>query len=158
MPALLRYALAALLMASPLSATAHEHGNAAHEPALETVHTFMAGLNAKDASIMSAQVLDGSTLVVVRENDEGNAVRSMAMGDVITALASIPSDIREPLADVQVMVDGSVAMVWAPFTFYRDEEFSHCGVNIFTLVETEEGWRITNVTYSHVTEGCTDGA
>ncbi len=41
-----------------------------------------------------------------------------------------------------VRVDGDLATVWTPYSFYYDGKFSHCGANSFQLVRFVEGWKI----------------
>ena len=48
----------------------------------------------------------------------------------------------ERILDYQIKIDGPMASVWTPYQFYLGEEFSHCGVNSFQLMKTEEGWKI----------------
>jgi hypothetical protein len=50
--------------------------------------------------------------------------------------------------DARAMVDGPIAMVWLPYDFHVNGEWSHCGVDIFTLIQTTAGWRVVNLTYS----------
>ena len=45
-------------------------------------------------------------------------------------------------------------MVWAPYDFHVNGAFSHCGVDVFSLVRTAEGWRIAAVAYTVEREGC----
>jgi hypothetical protein len=47
-----------------------------------------------------------------------------------------------------VLISGPVAMVWLPYDFYRDGEWSHCGVDVFTLVRAGSGWRIATMAWS----------
>ena len=47
-----------------------------------------------------------------------------------------------------VLVSGPVAMVWLPYDFYQDLKWSHCGVDIFTLIKTGGSWRIATVVWS----------
>lgn len=47
-----------------------------------------------------------------------------------------------------VLVSGPVAMVWLPYDFYSDGKWSHCGVDVFTLLKTGTGWRIATVVWS----------
>jgi hypothetical protein len=47
-----------------------------------------------------------------------------------------------------VLVSGPVAMVWLPYDFYRDGKWSHCGVDVFTLLKTGTDWRIATVVWS----------
>lgn len=50
--------------------------------------------------------------------------------------------------DADVRVSGSVAVVWLPYDLYAADRWSHCGVDVFTLVRTGAAWRIANLTYS----------
>jgi len=46
------------------------------------------------------------------------------------------------------LVSGPVAMVWLPYDFYQDGKWSHCGVDVFTLLKTDGGWRIATLAWS----------
>ncbi|MBX9929848.1 MAG: hypothetical protein K2X99_13160 [Gemmatimonadaceae bacterium] len=46
------------------------------------------------------------------------------------------------------MVSGGVAMVWMPYDLYIDGAWSHCGADVFTMVRTSAGWRITAMAWS----------
>lgn len=48
----------------------------------------------------------------------------------------------------EVRVSGPIAMVWLPYDFYLDGKWSHCGVDVFTLVKSEAGWRIATMGWS----------
>lgn len=60
----------------------------------------------------------------------------------------IDADIVGRGFDIEVMVSGPVAMAWVPYDLYRDGEWSHCGVDVFSLLYTDAGWRIASLTYS----------
>ncbi|MGI8883494.1 MAG: hypothetical protein ACR2IA_04525 [Pyrinomonadaceae bacterium] len=53
-------------------------------------------------------------------------------------------DFIEKMPDKEVRIDGDLAIVFGRYTFYAGEKFSHCGMNTFNLVRTENGWRIAN--------------
>lgn len=48
----------------------------------------------------------------------------------------------------KVMVSGGVAMVWMPYDLYRNGAWSHCGVDVFTLVRSGGVWRIASMAWS----------
>jgi hypothetical protein len=48
----------------------------------------------------------------------------------------------------QVLVNGPLAMVWLPYDLYLDGKWSHCGVDVFTLVRQEGAWRIATMAWS----------
>lgn len=47
-----------------------------------------------------------------------------------------------------VRIAGTIAVVWLPYDLYVDNAWSHCGVDVFTLVRVGDRWRIANLTYS----------
>ena len=48
----------------------------------------------------------------------------------------------------QAMVNGGVAMVWFPYDLYVNGTWSHCGVDVFTLVKSSGAWRIASLAWS----------
>ena len=55
---------------------------------------------------------------------------------------------------VDVMVHNRIAVVWGKYNLWINDKFSHCGVDAFTLLKTDAGWKISSVSYSMETEGC----
>lgn len=48
----------------------------------------------------------------------------------------------------EVRVNGTIGMVWYPYDLYVNGKWSHCGVDVFTLVRTDAGWRIVAMAWS----------
>ena len=55
---------------------------------------------------------------------------------------------------VDVMVHNRIAVVWGSYNLWINDKFSHCGVDAFTLLKTDTGWKISSLSYSMETEGC----
>jgi len=150
-----RMALGALaLMLAPLPASAQD----AEAQVMATVEAFMDGLEAKDGEAMRALAMEDAYLALVRpsQGDAPDRTQSARLDEVVTSLTDIPGEIAEPLGEATVLVDGPIAMVWAPFAFYMDGARTHCGIDVFTLMQVDGAWRISTVTYSHLNEGCED--
>jgi hypothetical protein len=49
---------------------------------------------------------------------------------------------RERIWNPDVRVHGLIATVWAPYDLWVDGKYSHCGVDVFDLIKTDEGWKI----------------
>lgn len=47
-----------------------------------------------------------------------------------------------------VQLQGGIATVWSPYDFYQDGKWSHCGIDTFTLIKREVGWRIVSLVYT----------
>lgn len=51
-------------------------------------------------------------------------------------------------------IQKSMATAWVPYEFIIDGKFSHCGIDIFTLMKQEDTWMIVSVAFTRETEGC----
>ncbi len=93
------------------------------------------------ANLMISDALTVST----RAADGGHQIRTQSAAEQAAIEPSV--DLVERGFDPKVMVDNSVAMVWYPYDIYIDNEWSHCGVDIFSLVKTDTGWKIGSIVY-----------
>ena len=59
-----------------------------------------------------------------------------------------PGQITERGFRPEVRVNGTIGMVWYPYDLYINGKWSHCGVDVFTLVRTDAGWRIAAMAWS----------
>jgi len=62
----------------------------------------------------------------------------------------------ERVYDVEVQVDGNMASVWAPYTFYLNGEISHCGINSIKLLHDADGWKVTQLSDTRHEGECLD--
>jgi len=53
-----------------------------------------------------------------------------------------------------VNIDGDLASVWAPYEFYLGDKFSHCGVDVFQLLKTADGWKIIYIVDTRRKDNC----
>jgi hypothetical protein len=60
----------------------------------------------------------------------------------------------ERMWEPQVRVHKDIATLWAPYDFWLDGAFSHCGIDSFELVRTAGGWKLTGGIYTVEKEGC----
>ena len=64
--------------------------------------------------------------------------------------------IKERMRDkgVKVEIQDRVAMVWAPYDLWENNTFSHCGIDVFTLLKTPAGWKIASLSFSMEKDEC----
>jgi len=87
-----------------------------------------------------------SYTVSVKDGEHRLRVRTWAESREIKT----DSDIVERGFDPTVLVSGPLATVWYPYDFYLDGDWSHCGVDVFVLGLTENGWRILSMTWNAI--------
>jgi ketosteroid isomerase-like protein len=148
----LRFTAFALALGAALSTTvgvrpAAAQGDAADrervlavtEAALEAVsrEDFVAftDLMIEEALVLSAGTRDGAAVYNARDRAAERA-------------QTFDRDIVERGFDPEVRISGPVATVWLPYDLYIDGDWSHCGVDTFTLVRTADGWRIAAMAWT----------
>ena len=62
----------------------------------------------------------------------------------------------ERIRKTRVELDGPLASVWAEYSFYAGDKFSHCGIDAFQLARDGEAWRIVALTDTRRRDGCPD--
>lgn len=118
------------------------------------VQEFFDAMAAADVARSRAIMAEGARFYSVRETDGRRTTSSFTAEE---HLARLPTAGRllERMWDAEVRVEGAVASVVAPYDFYRDGAFSHCGTDAFTLLRGADGrWVLTGATYTVVTDGC----
>ncbi|MGH7637601.1 MAG: hypothetical protein ACREOK_08105, partial [Gemmatimonadaceae bacterium] len=97
--------------------------------ALAAVDKMFEGMRTADSAMVRAVMAKGARFAMVDPRSTPPAIRFDTVGGWIAAIATSNRRWDEQIYDVQVRVDGNIAQVWAPYTFYLDKQVRHCGVN-----------------------------
>jgi hypothetical protein len=116
--------------------------------------TFLEALSATDTATLRSLMASEVTLSSVREGPDGVVIGHSTGEEFLASLGGEDQDLLERMWNPTVLVDDGVAVVWTPYDFFLNSEFSHCGIDVFTLLRGEGGWRVTGVTYNVVRDGC----
>ena len=127
---------------------------AEEKAALATVQRLFDAMAARDAAAVRDVLLPDGRIASVRENGGAATLGGSTHAEFVERIGTAKEPLRERIWDPQVMVHGRIAMVWAPYDFHRGDQFSHCGVDLISLVKTAEGWKISGLTYTVETAGC----
>jgi hypothetical protein len=145
---------AAALAAVALSAPGLE-AQAERAEILHPVEELFAAMEHRDPARAAAVLLPEGQFVVVRLNGDGRATTSITTHESFLArLGEGDEPWFERYWNPEIQVHGPIAVVWTPYDFSRGERFSHCGVDAFNLVRTDEGWKIAATVYTVEPTGC----
>ena len=120
----------------------------------QLAHDFMAALSSRDEAALGDLMAPQAMIYSVREGEDGPQYGVRTREDFLEGIGSGSSTFLERIWEPVVEVKGRVAMVWAPYDFHLDGEFSHCGIDLLTYLKLEDGWKLTSITYDVVQEGC----
>ena len=118
------------------------------------VQKFFDTMASRDVDGARAVLMAEGRLFAVREQDGQPAARASSIEEYLKGLPSRKAEYRERMWNPEVRVHGPIASVWTPYDFWVDGKFSHCGVDVFDLVKTPEGWKISGGAYTVERTGC----
>lgn len=106
------------------------------------------GMRSGDSSALRSVFQPQSILTSIAVNAKDSVVSHQGKTEEFIAAVGKPHPKKwdERIYGVKISVDGPMAIVWAPYKFYLGDTFSHCGVNVFTMIKTAQGWKINAIT------------
>lgn len=143
MPRTTRY-LAAIL-ACPATLTAQDP-RADSLAVLAVADSSLAALSRGDYVAFTDWMVEGATIASVSEASPARRIRLRTRESYRTSTTT--DRLLERGFNGTAEVDGPIAMVWLPYDFYVNDTWSHCGVDIFTMVKSDAGWKIATLTYN----------
>jgi hypothetical protein len=131
-----------ILVFAIVPATANGQAAADRDAVLKIVQLFFDTMTARDVDgARKIMVPDGRFFAM--EMRKANApLQSFTNEEYFARLQKGKARNRERIWSPEVRVHGSIATVWAPYDFWTDGAYSHCGVDAFDLIKTDEGWKI----------------
>lgn len=117
------------------------------EPA-DAIKRFFNHFNARETEslnkMMSPELIIHSLTV---SESSGKKLSTMRRVDLLDMLKNIPEDqkIEERIIEFKSTVSKDYAIVTTVYEFYNNGEFTHNGVNIFTLFLLDDNWQIVSI-------------
>ena len=109
------------------------------------INSFFEGMHKADTLLIN-KVTDTTLIlqtIFVNKNKETTLITSSKKNFLKAISNKNPNDIWfEKLMSFNIKIDTNMANVWAPYEFYLNGEFSHCGVNSFQLFKNNGNWEI----------------
>lgn len=135
-----------LLSGAVVPGAARAQKTADHE-VLAAVDSLFAGMKRRDVAALRAILLPGAALYATVTGGP-SAPRVQADSTFLRSIGAAQGELLERYWTPTVLVSGDVASVWAPYDFHNGGTFSHCGIDVFSLLKGATGWRITSITYT----------
>lgn len=121
---------------------------------LDVIDAFFAGMTAKDVEGMRSIMTEDGILYGYRETADGLAVFNPTHNAYLESLADRDTVLIERYWNPEFKIHDRLAVVWTPYDLYSDGEFVHCGINSFSLLRMESGWKIAGVVFSMEPDDC----
>jgi hypothetical protein len=121
------------------------------------IENFFEAFHAKDSSELKSFAHPEIKMQSVAIDAEGNTTLSTEeYSAFIKSIASIPKSTKfeEKLHGFEIKMNGMIANVSTPYSFYVNDELSHCGVNTFQLMKSNDEWKIIYLVDTRSKSGC----
>jgi len=120
------------------------------------VNNLFTAMRTADGALLKSSFSESAILQTITRNKEGKAV---VVTENISELADFVNTLKKDSADERIQfeaikIDGPLAIVWTPYSFYHNGRFSHCGVNSFQLVRFDGIWKIQYLIDTRRKQGC----
>lgn len=123
---------------------------------LKPIKSMFDGMRAGDSLLVKKCFVEKPTMSSTFIDKDGKKqFRQGSIERFLNAIGSPHDEVwDEQIFSYRIEQDGTLATVWTDYTFYAGEKLSHCGVNAFHLVDTEDGWKILNIIDTRRKDNC----
>lgn len=105
-----------------------------------TVNQLFKGMKISDSVLIKKSFHTNAVLQTITETEE---VKNESINDFALSISKAEKgSLDERISFSNILIDGNLASVWTPYEFYYKGQFSHCGVNSFQLVKSNNEWKI----------------
>ncbi|MFT4537176.1 MAG: hypothetical protein ACI9P5_004557 [Saprospiraceae bacterium] len=117
------------------------------------VNQFFESLETRDTVLMRRTTSEKAQ--IWRRYSDENPIRfNMRFSkDDLSKMRTLPN-VREVAQDFEITERNGIAVAWVPYGFWIKEEFSHCGIDVFTLFKIDGIWKIISIAYTIEKEHC----
>ncbi|MFT3680681.1 MAG: nuclear transport factor 2 family protein [Ferruginibacter sp.] len=117
---------------------------------------FFDGMAKNDTNIIKHSLDSSCFLYSVMKTKSGKTIlEEESVNDFFRQVIELKGNkADEQLLSYDIKIDGAMAIAWTPYKFYFNDKFSHCGVNVFTLIRRENEWKIMGITDTRRKQGC----
>ena len=122
----------------------------------KTINLFFEGMKTNDTAVIRNSLDSSCFLYSIAQNKNGQTVlQQEAIADFLQQVISLKGKkLDERLTSFDIKIDGAMAIAWTPYNFFFNDQLSHCGVNVFTLIKRSDIWKIMGITDTRRKQGC----
>ena len=121
---------------------------------LEKVELFFQSLKKQDTALYRSLFMPEAQGWAVRVRNDSIIHSSWRTADRVKRFVNPAQIVEEKILSCEIKVHQQIAMAWVPYTLSVSGKFSHCGVDLFTFIKTEQGWKINSCSFTVEPDGC----
>ena len=117
-----------------------------------TINQLFNGMKTSDSVLIKKSFSKNAVLQTITKTGE---VKNENINDFAISISKAEKQsLDERITFSNILIDGNLASVWTPYEFYYQSKFSHCGVNSFQLVKSNNEWKIQYIIDTRRKDNC----
>ena len=142
-------ALAQSIVKSTVPSTSSPNNDAEKEAVKNVIKQTFKAMITVDTVLLKSCFAPGAIMHVIQNQKDSVIVRTSRVADFVASIGKQqPGALDERSFDEIIYIDREIASAWAPYTFHRNGQFSHKGIDSFQFVKLKEGWKIQYLIYN----------
>ena len=121
---------------------AQQSTNMENEAIKGVINNFFLSLEKQDTILMQSTLYPEGQVWTLRHMADSTVPRMRFFKDDFKGFDPKMKFLETPLS-FDIKGHQGMAVAWVPYTFHINDKFSHCGVDIFTLMKKENDWKIS---------------
>lgn len=155
----LAISIAIILLSSPFLRAQNAEQTLATDSLLirNIISDVFDGMRTNDSSKISQHLLNTVVMHSVGVGSDGNTkIFTESKAEAwLQAVAQPKEQVwDERVQNIRMQITQGLASVWMDYEFYVDDNFSHCGVNSFQLVQSMGKWKIIYIIDTRKRKDC----
>ncbi len=107
------------------------------------VNLLFTGMIQSDAAKIRSSFTDSAILQSIVEKDGKTKTRTESIEEFAQSISKLEKGVADERIRFDVIkIDGPLAIVWAPYSFYYKGQLNHCGVDSFQMLLVDGVWKI----------------
>lgn len=117
-----------------------------------SINGLFDGMKTSDSTKINKAFSKTAILQTITKN--GNVKNENIKDFAISISKAEKGSLDEKINFSNILIDENLASVWTPYEFYYQGKFSHCGVNSFQLVKSNNEWKIQYIIDTRRKDNC----
>jgi hypothetical protein len=145
-----------IFLTTVLSLTFTASAQSTEDSVKAVVNQLFDAMKNADATLLRQAFADSAIMQTITRTKDG---KTSVQNEEIKDFADFVSKQTKGAADERISfetikIDSPLAFVWAPYKFYYNGKFSHCGVDAFHLIRFNDAWKIQYLIDTRRKQGC----
>ncbi|SDL76171.1 Putative lumazine-binding [Daejeonella rubra] len=137
-----------ILLAISINSFAQNKHNQEEKEILLKVQQFFDALETQDTILFKSILLPEGQMWSISEKENSVKYSMSQFRDRLKTFINPARVIQEKMLSSEIKIHKQIAMAWVPYTLNISSKFSHTGVDVFTLLKTNEGWKISTIAFT----------